>query len=167
MFFCCFCCCFFGLTNVSFVSVHWKVIGEDALSSGHCRGCRPRYPASVSWQSVAVLRSLKTQTAVTSLFSHSPVPSPELPPPAGLPSHASTSSSCSGTTPSPTGEEGEARQKVSRREQNSHPKIIKKQLGSLTASTATSSRGLAAIPTAAIMCGCSVPSATWRLPVFP
>lgn len=141
------------------------IISERARSSGRCRDC-PRWLRSPS--SGGATRCQRTPTAATSPFSHSPVLSLERPPPAGRLSPFSTSSSCSGTTPSPTGgEEGEARQKVSRREQNSHPKIIKKQLGSLTASTATSSRGLAAIPTAPIMCGCSVPSATWRLPVFP
>lgn len=78
-----------------------KVISEGALSSGRCRDCPPRLPALADWPSTEVLLPLKTLMAVTSPFLHSPVLSPVLLPPAGLPSHASTSSSCSETTPSP------------------------------------------------------------------
>lgn len=77
----------------------WKVIKE--VSFCHCLGCPPPFLALVTWQSAAVQLSLKVQKAAALLSSHSPVPSLGLHPPAGLPSHASTSFSCSGTTPSP------------------------------------------------------------------
>lgn len=144
-----------------------KVIEEVALSSGHCRGCPLRSPALVSWQSTAVLLSLKTQMVAISLFSHSPVLSLELLPPAGHLSLFSTSSSCSGTTPSPM---GWSRQKMlnslllqTEQTHTTHQKAIRKPY----CFTATFSQSLAAFSTAAIKCGCCVPSATWHLPVFP
>ncbi len=85
--------------RASFLSC--TVIGEDALSSGHCHGCPPPSEASVSCQSAAVPLFRKIPMAVTSLFLHSPVLSHEPLALADFPSHVSTSFSCSGTTPSP------------------------------------------------------------------
>lgn len=76
-----------------------KVIKEASFC--HCLGCPPPFLALVTWQSTAVQLSLKVQKTAALLSSHSPVPSLGLHPPAGLPSHASTSFSCSGTIPSP------------------------------------------------------------------
>lgn len=76
------------------------IISEHAQSSGHCHDC-PRWLRSPL--SGAALQCRRTLTAVTSPFSHSPVPSLELLPPAGHLSLVSTSSVCSGTTPSPAG----------------------------------------------------------------
>ncbi len=76
------------------------IISERARSSGRCRDC-PHWLRSPS--SGAAMRCQRTLTAATSPFSHSPVLSLELLPPAGRLSLFSTSSSCSGTTPSPMG----------------------------------------------------------------
>lgn len=83
------------------------IISERARSSGRCRDC-PHWLRSPS--SGAAMRCQRTLMAATSPFSHSPVLSLELLPPAGRLSLFSTSSSCSGTTPSPS---GGSRQKMS------------------------------------------------------
>ncbi len=106
------------------------IISEHARSSGRCHDC-PHWLRSPS--SGGALRCQRTLTAATSPFSHSPVLSLELLPPAGHLSLFSTSSSCSGTTPLPT---GWSRQKMSnlmllKREQTV-TKAIKKQKGILT-----------------------------------
>lgn len=79
-----------------------SIISERARSSARCRDC-PHWLRSLS--SGGAPRCQRTLTAATSPFSRSPVLSPEPLPPAGRPSLFSTSSSCSGTTPSPKGGE--------------------------------------------------------------
>lgn len=101
------------------------IISERARSSGRCRDC-PHWLRSPS--SGAAMQCQRTLTAATSPFSHSPVLSLELLPPAGRLSLFSTSSSCSGTTPSPMG--GGVDRKC---QFYCSAKIIKKLLGSLTA----------------------------------
>ena len=134
------------------------IISEHARSSGHCLDC-PHWLRSLS--SGEALRCQRTLMATMSPFSHSPVLSLELLHPAGRLSLFSTSSFCSGTTPSPTGLN---RQKMSNvlllwRQKNNHRAITALQQRSLDIWQLFS--------TAAIKYGCSVPSATWHLPVFP
>lgn len=84
-----------------------------------------------------------------------------------LPSLSSTSSSCSGTTPSPFEGGGRANSKRQLNERANGHKIIKKAIRKPSCLTPTFSRSLAAVSPAVITCGCCVPSAAWRLPVFP
>lgn len=130
-----------------------RIISAHAQSSGRCRDC-PRWLRSPS--SGGGPRCRRTPTAATSPFSRSPVPFLELLPPAGRPSLASTSSVCSGTTPSPRG--GQKRPHLLRLGETFKEQLVR---GSNLSSS------LAANSTAAMMCVRTAPSATWRLPVFP
>ncbi len=75
------------------------IINACAQSSGRCRDCRPHCWAN-PWDG-AVRPLGRTQKAREFLSLRSPVLSPALRLPADLPSLASTSSVCSGTTPLP------------------------------------------------------------------
>ena len=91
------------------------IISEHARSSGRCHDCLHwlRSPSSGG-----APRCQRTLMAATSPFSHWPVLSLELLPPAGRLSLFSTSSSCSGTTPSPMGW---------RRQKMSNPLLIRRK----------------------------------------
>lgn len=140
------------------------IISERARSSGRCRDY-PRWLKSPS--SGAVLQCQRTQTAAKSPFSRSPVLSPELLPPAGHPSLVSTSSSGSGTTPSPDvvkqthkGQNHYSSADIINDNNNNQETVV----GDFAA---TFSKSLATTSSAAILCACTVPFATWHLPVFP
>lgn len=75
------------------------IINVHAQSSGHCRDCRPHCWAN-PWHG-AVRPLGRIQKAREFLSLRSPVLSPAQRLPADLPSPASTSSVCSGTTPLP------------------------------------------------------------------
>lgn len=138
------------------------IISEHAQSSGRCRDC-PHWLRSPS--SGGVLRCQRTLMAATFPFSHSPVLFLELLPPAGRPSLFSTSSFCSGTTPSPRS--GQKMPHLLHLGEQTVTKNIQEAIRKPYCLTTTFSKSLAAVSTAAIMCARTVPSATWRLPVFP
>lgn len=80
---------------------HACIISEHAQSSVRCHDC-PHWLRSLS--NGGALRCQKTLMEAMFPFSHSPVLFLWLLPPAGHLSLVSTSSSCSGTTPSPMGQ---------------------------------------------------------------
>lgn len=150
-----------GRCSEGCVEAYVYIISERAQSSGRCRDCPHWLRSQLSGE---VLQCQRTPMAATSPFSHSPVLFLELLPPAGRPSLFSTSSSGSGTTPSPRN--GQKWPHLSFREsKQSH--THSKSNAERHCSTATFSKSLAAISTAAITWACTAPSATWRLPVFP